>query len=367
MEDHLRVEEPQACWVCRGAFTQAERWARRAVERVWNLEFQTYLMGTRVPLKIEMIEKYLKEKHGLQGELFKQAFNREVGRCFGEIYAEQKRPIVVHFRDPEIAFLMDLETEMLELRINPLFIYGRYKKLVRTIPQTKWPCRDCQGRGCERCHFTGKMYQESVEELVSGPALALTQGTGTAFHGAGREDIDALMLGSGRPFVLEVKEPQIRTIDLKQLQTQVNAQAAGKIEISVLQLVKVEVVERVKNFEAEKIYEARVRFESSVSSQALETALAQLRCVTIEQRTPRRVAHRRADLVRKRRVLGMDGQRLNETEALVKIHCEGGLYIKELISGDEGRTTPNLSGLLQARAEVTELNVLDVLGDFISA
>ncbi|HDS44699.1 MAG TPA: tRNA pseudouridine(54/55) synthase Pus10, partial [Methanomicrobia archaeon] len=37
---------------------------------------------------------------------------------------------------------------------------------------------------------------------------------------------------------------------------------------------------------------------------------------------------------------------------------------KELISGDEGRTTPNLSALLGMPAAVTELDVLDVELDF---
>ena len=37
------------------------------------------------------------------------------------------------------------------------------------------------------------------------------------FHGMGREDIDALCLGEGRPFVLELSEPRIRDIDLDEL------------------------------------------------------------------------------------------------------------------------------------------------------
>jgi tRNA pseudouridine synthase 10 len=44
------------------------------------------------------------------------------------------------------------------------------------------------------------------------------------------------------------------------------------------------------------------------------------------------------------------------------IRCEGGLYVKELISGDNDRTTPNLSGLLGVNAKVEELDVLEVGG-----
>ncbi|MCS7198347.1 MAG: tRNA pseudouridine(54/55) synthase Pus10 [Candidatus Bipolaricaulota bacterium] len=367
MEGSLFPENEQNCRICRGIFSQVPQWAERAVAAVEGIEFRTYLMGTRVPPSIESAELALKAHHELRGEPFKQEFNREVGRLFGALLAERRHPVAVDFLDPEIVLLMDLEKSELYLQITPLFIYGRYKKFVRTIPQTRWPCRECRGRGCARCHFTGKMYQESVEELISPPLLRATRGTGTAFHGAGREDIDALMLGTGRPFVIEIKEPKVRTLDLIKLQEEINASAAGKVEVSELRFVKGSVVERLKSIEAEKVYEARVRFAEPIRPEQLQEALERLRGATIEQRTPTRVVHRRADLVRTRRVLEISGELLSPTEALIRVHCEGGLYIKELVSGDGGRTRPSVSELLRIPSEVMELNVLEVLGDFLGS
>ncbi len=358
--------EDQECRICSGAFEHVREWAERAVAAVEGLEFQTYLMGTRVPSQIALAEQVLRERHQLKGEPFKQEFNREVGRLFGTLLAERGHSVEVDFRDPQMVLLMNLEQSKLTVRINPLFIYGHYRKLMRTIPQTKWPCRRCHGHGCPVCDFTGKTYQESVEELISPPLLRETRGTGTAFHGAGREDIDALMLGSGRPFVIEIKEPKVRTLDLEALQREINERAAGKVEVCQLQFVRKSVVERVKNLEAEKIYEARVRLDEAVAADRLYEALKRLHNTPIEQRTPQRVSHRRADLVRTRRVLAISGRLISPTEALLKIHCEGGLYIKELISGDGGRTRPSVSELLGTPAEVTELNVLEVRGDFLA-
>jgi tRNA pseudouridine synthase 10 len=366
MEGHVFVENEQSCRVCGGVFAQVRSWAERAVAAVEGLEFRTYLMGTRVPPALESAELALKEKYELRGEPFKQEFNREVGRLFGVLLAERGHAVSVDFLDPEIVLVMDIEKSELKLRINPLFIYGRYKKFVRTIPQTRWPCRKCRGRGCPACNFTGKTYQESVEELISPPLLRETRGTGTAFHGAGREDIDALMLGTGRPFVIEIKEPKVRTLDLERLQREINASAAGKVEVSELQFVKGSVVERLKNVEAEKVYEARVRFAEPIKPEQLHEALGRLQGATIEQRTPTRVSHRRADLVRTRKVLEIAGELLSPTEALIRVHCEGGLYIKELVSGDGGRTRPSVSELLGTPSEVTELNVLEVRGDFLA-
>jgi len=44
----------------------------------------------------------------------------------------------------------------------------------------------------------------------------------------------------------------------------------------------------------------------------------------------------------------------------MKIRCQGGLYVKELVTGDEGRTEPNVSKIVDAKAEPLELDVLNV-------
>jgi len=46
--------------------------------------------------------------------------------------------------------------------------------------------------------------------------------------------------------------------------------------------------------------------------------------------------------------------------AELEILCQGGLYIKELVSGDEGRTMPSVSSLLENQAKTLELDVLNV-------
>jgi len=72
------------------------------------------------------------------------------------------------------------------------------------------------------------------------------------------------------------------------------------------------------------------------------------------------VVHRRADLVRKRRVNEMKLVRFADGVCDIETKCDSGLYIKELISGDCGRTKPSLSDLIGSEAVVKELDVVDV-------
>ena len=64
--------------------------------------------------------------------------------------------------------------------------------------------------------------------------------------------------------------------------------------------------------------------------------------------------------MRARRVLGIEVLSATDEGCALRIHGDAGLYIKELVSGDEGRTEPSLAGLLGVEARVTELDIVDV-------
>ena len=208
------------------------------------------------------------------------------------------------------------------------------------------------------------MYPESVEELSSKPLLEATEGEKTAFHASGREDIDARMLGTGRPFVIEVSKPKKRFVDLKEIEAKVNADAVGKVEVSRLRFATKDGVRRLKGGEgAQKEYRLLAEFENEVSDECLRMLERTLTGATIKQQTPLRVVHRRADLIRERYIYKFKVRKVSLKRALLEIRCQGGLYVKELVSGDEGRTIPNISDLLGNRAKTLKLDVLKVIMD----
>ncbi len=351
--------KPGTCWVCDGLFDRVDDWAQRALTLAEGIEFDSYLFGVRLTPRLKQAEKLFSERFKTEtAEPLKHAFNREVGKAFEALAGHG----TVDLTHPHLSFIIDPERDEIGVSILSLYMYGRYRKLVRGIPQTRWPCRKCGGAGCEQCSFTGKQYPESVEELIAPLFLAGADGTEAHLHGAGREDIDARMLGSGRPFVLEIVSPKKRQIDPTALAEATNAASAGKVEVGPLRFVARETVALVKETHAEKTYRAMVSFSDAVERQALADVVASLVGV-IEQRTPRRVAHRRADIVRSRRLIDAEATWLSSQKAELVLHTEGGLYVKELVSGDAGRTVPSLSGQLGVPAVVAELDVVDVAAD----
>lgn len=205
------------------------------------------------------------------------------------------------------------------------------------------------------------MYNESVEELISDIVLKETNGYEAKFHGAGREDIDVRMLGEGRPFVLEIKEPKFRKLDLDSIAKKVNEYSGGKTEYNNLKFTersrKAEI--KVSSPDTFKVYRALVECEAKISEEDL-SKIKKLENSIIKQRTPQRVSHRRADKIREREVKELSTNLINSNTFEMIVKTQGGLYIKELISSDDSRTSPSISEILNTKSICKELDVIEV-------
>ena len=359
-------DEDTKCDICSDIFKEIDSSLLDLVcEKIdfLEVEFDTFVVGCKLPKEIVEKDALISEKLGLDVEILKREVNREMGKIL-----EKNLPQEVDFDKEDVIIMADFRRMLKEdvenpvqvrIQINPIFIEGRYNKLVRNIPQTKWPCRKCKGRGCEACNFTGKQYPESVEELLSETALKYSKGYEAKFHGAGREDIDVRMLGDGRPFVLEIKEPRIRKLDLEKIEREANEAALGKTSYHNLKYTvrkrKAEI--KTSSPDTYKVYRALVECEDEIREEDLNK-LQSLH--TIQQRTPIRVSHRRADKIREKEVKELSCKYINPHSFEMIIKTEGGLYIKELISSDEGRSKPSVSEVLGTQAICAELDVIEV-------
>ena len=361
----LNYEEQTACHFCaiagKSIFDAIPLLCNGAQFNLSKIEFSTFLVGSvPAPMLVEHEDEIRAELGLLHGETFKADFNRELGKCL-----EERLDQSVDFEAPDVVVVYDMCSAKLEIRINPIFISGRYRKLKRGIPQSRWDCRKCRGKGCENCNQTGRMYPDSIAEYIGEPVKEAFQGTRFKFHGAGREDIDVLMLGSGRPFAVEVAKPRLRNIDLNKLAKRINKGAKKKVEVFDLEVSTRSNSQKLKEGASSNIkeYEAIIQTENDVTEGTLRETSTKLSGASIQQRTPHRVSHRRSDLVREKHIFEVKLRMRKDglIEGFFKV--QGGTYIKELVSGDEGRTTPSISELLGTSCKCKELNVTAIYNE----
>ena len=347
-------EAQNPCPVCEGLFGLLDRFAVAAADRIKEVESDNFLIGCRVEPAVIAKEKALWIKYGLENtEAIKTEFNREIGKLVYDIIGRE-----VEFDSPQAVACVDTRFASVELDIAPIFIAGRYNKLSREIPQTVWPCRACHGKGCPRCNGLGKMYATSVQEEIGNIALKMSDGKEDFFHGMGREDIDARMLGTGRPFILEIADPKIRNIDLEELQKRANMSELAQFRD--LKFVPRSYVKMYKSADPDKTYLAKVRAEDNINKERAIEVISSFKDVCLSQRTPQRVEHRRADLIRDRTIRSAEVKNIDDDSFDIILTTESGTYVKEFVSGDEGRTSPSLSGVLGVQCHVEALDVMDI-------
>jgi tRNA pseudouridine synthase 10 len=457
-------EKIPLCPFCENLFEEVDLLTDIIYDSISQFQFKRLQLGARFP-KSQIEEEDSQRKRfgaggcdGLKTGLVAEIAKRLNQRLEGVTLVNDK---------PEILALIDVLTLSVDLDVRSHYMYGRYRKLERGIPQTRWPCRACKGRGCERCDMTGLQYKKSVQDLIGNPLLTVFDSKEHAFHGMGREDIDVRCMGRGRPFVIEMKEPRLRNTDPIEFMKLINDKAEGSIEITGLRDSNRSEVVRLKDTPAEKSYTIRFKLsplneaeytvltapldltkenkgrsknkrkrrgdnkrdntkplpteieienlkpsrdelsalkkaelvamcvESGVKKSGTKDELIErimnieepvvetfdlpeddfivktilsLEGVKLAQRTPERVAHRRADLVRRRTVFEVhqpviemmdDGTR----EIEVTMRCESGTYVKETVHGDSGRTQPSIASLLKSKCEVIWLDVGDIHAD----
>jgi len=355
-----KVEETEIepCYVCEGVMDRVQELASAIEEMLSPYEYGSFLVGTRVPGVFIEREDTIRAKFSLSyGESLKSDLNRELRKILS-----QRLKRKVDFSNPDIVAILDVRTGQVEVKPSPVFIYGRYLKLRPGIPQNKWFCSKCWGKGCEYCSWTGKMYLTSIEELVAQPLVEIFQGKDVKFHGAGREDVDVKVLGKGRPFIVEVREPKRRRLDLSWVEREINRRAEGLVEVRELRYSSREEVRKIKitSQVREKTYLMKLRVEGGIKEEEAKKLEEELTGSIVKQRTPLRVLHRRADKVRMKKIYEVKIKEIAGDTVTMLITSQGGLYVKELATGDEGRTTPSVSELLGKKVEVEELIVLDV-------
>jgi tRNA pseudouridine synthase 10 len=340
------------CHICRGGAMEAGRMAGEAAELLKKEDASGFSLSTMIPKEWLVHEEDAWDVR--TGQSIKDFLNRKVSR---ELHDATGLP---YQNEGDCRAVLDFSTGKASIERNDLFIFGRYRKLVPGLSQSRWLCSRCNGKGCDSCGGKGKNY-ESVEERIGEPLKKAAEADEYVLHASGREDVDATNT-AGRPFVLMLKNPKKRRPDLGMAAAEIAA--GGEVTASGLAIVGRPFVEVVTESHFDKTYEAHVEFGRALTEDDL-TRILSLWGQMLAQQTPQRVAHRRADLVRHRRVRKISILENNGARAVLRINAEAGTYIKELISGDDGRTEPSIAGLLKTSAKCTKLVVEKIEDGFL--
>jgi tRNA pseudouridine synthase 10 len=131
----------QVCYLCDNIFLDISKYIEEANLKIEGLEFDNFLIGSSPSAQIiNREDKFKTEFTILEAESFKSHFNRVIGK---ELTTLLNKPPQFKYPDVLLIISLNYDTFNIDLNLKSLFIFGRYKKLLRGIPQTHWFCKKC--------------------------------------------------------------------------------------------------------------------------------------------------------------------------------------------------------------------------------
>jgi len=298
--------------------------------------FTSFSVGAIIKPSIVDRDDFIRSQFKLKGI---DSVKTDITKELGKLYSRKTKKIIVH-QDPEITFTVNLKDEICQLRSKSITIFGRYIKTKRGFPQKQKSCDNCLGKGCRACDFHGIAEFDSVEGVISKLIFKKFGGTTAKFTWIGGEDKSSLVLGSGRPFFVKIKNPNKRKSKL------------SNITINSIKLHKMKLVYESpkKSIKFNSTIKANISTKSHIESKNLKK-LKDLTSIPV-------IVYEKSGKRTEKKIFEINYKKISKNQFTLKIKAEGGLPIKRFVIGDD--ITPNISEILQTSCECQEFDFLDV-------
>ena len=334
----LGKSDHKTCYICKNIFGSLELVLSNIFEKSSHFDFKTFHLG--ITLKPSFLERddYLKSKFKIKGiENVKFAIAKELAKKISR-RTNSKRIT----DDPDLFIQANFKDESCILRAKPMFVYGRYNKKIRKLPQKQGLCRSCNGIGCHNCDFKGIENLQSIEGKISNLFIKKFDCNQVKINWIGGEDQSSLVLGRGRPFFAKILNPKKRNRILRK-----TSDLEG-VYLSELQKLSIQP-------------KGSIPFKSKVSI-TIETkkpiSSTQLKRLKILENAEIQDFSRDKRSIKKR-IYKVGYKKLGKTSFILDLVADGGISIKSLIQQSD--VVPNVSELLENQCECKKFDFKNIV------
>ena len=325
------------CYVCKNLFCNLDHFLKLMLDSSSNYTFKTYGIGIMIKPSIVDRDDFLRSQYQLKGiDSVKSDITKELIKLF----TKKTHKIMDPF-DPEITFTVNLKDESCQLRSKSITIFGRYVKSKRGYSQKQKSCDNCSGKGCRICDFHGISEFESIEGIISKLIFKKFGGTTAKFTWIGGEDKSSLVLGSGRPFFVKIKNPSKR-------KSKLSDEDFNSVSLLNLKLVH-------ESPKKSLTFHSKIKIKISTKLQINSKNLKKLKDLTTYPITVYEKSGKRYE----KKIFDLTYKKNSSNVFTVIISAEGGFPIKRFVIGDD--VLPNISSVLDTTCMVQEFDFLDII------
>ena len=322
------------CYICKNLFSNVDHYVGMMHDVSMEYEFSTFAVGAILKQSIIERDDKLRSKFHLRGvDGIKTAVTRELGKKF----VRQTKKHVDHL-SPDITFTINFRTEQCNVKTKPAFLYGRYIKDKRGLPQKGESCKDCKGKGCIFCNNHGIVSFDSVEGKISQFLYGKFGTKQVKFTWIGGEDKTSLVMGDGRPFFAKLLSPKKRNVRL--------AKKSNLGEIMIHALRDIDAIPNGTIHFKSKV-KMLVSAKNNISSTRMKK-LKQLITAPIEITDSNNKQHKK--------IIHKLNYKKNSSQSFtIEIEADGGIPIKRFVDGF--KIIPSISSLLGTQCSCEKFDI----------
>ena len=330
--------------------------AEEIVAKLEEYEYDTFLVGASVPHTVLDNEDELRSRFKIKG---RDSVKSQITKLLSQ-KVKQQTGKAVNYSRPDLTVLASMNEGLITINLRSVWLRGRYVKLRRGLPQRSSVCGICSGLGCAGCDYKGRTI-DSVQSRISDFLTGVFAAEGCNFVWLGSEDENSLVSGSGRPFYVEVTKPKKRFAMKEVLTSRGNG---GKRKIffksKEVQIKELELLERrvtdVPQFEIT----AQVNLKRKTDAAPFgDSQIESLEKNFSNVLTSVRLSRKFRTVQKEIRGISCKTRDGGETIELL-VHCDGGIPLKKLVSGQDETVRPNL-GTYFSSYEIDPEKPFDIL------
>ncbi len=326
----------QKCYVCKNLFDNLNHFLKLMLDTSSTYSFSSFSVGAMIKPSIVDRDDYIRSKYKLKGiDSVKTDISKELRKLFS-----RKTKKTIDFLDPDVTFTINLKDESCQLRSKSIFLSGRYIKILRGISQKQKSCENCSGKGCRTCNFHGISEFDSVEGIISQFLFKKFGGSTAKFTWIGGEDKSSLVLGTGRPFFVKIKNPLKRNLKLANL-------TFDFLKITNLKIIPASPKNPLK---FNSSIELKISTEDEIDSKNLKK-LKDLQKHPI-------VVYEKSGKRSEKKIFVVKYKKNSSNTFTLFIIAEGGFPVKRFVNSDD--VSPGISQILNTSCKCQEFDFLDI-------
>ena len=319
------------CEICHGMRKQIHRISSKIIQATRDYEYHTLLIGLILDHSFYDNEDKFRSRYKIRGkENIKTSLLREIRKNFGELSHKK-----IDLDSPDISVNLGIGKKFeTNVSVNPstIFLSGRYTKPKRF--RIKY--RDDDNSLKVNCSH--------IENIIKKKLMNVFETGSVSFWSLGKEEPESLVLGSGRPFYLSIKNSKM--VSFKH---EFSMRSNGLI---FYMKEKLQTLPKTVPFYAVKV-RTLVSCEDNLKASVLK--LVNDSGIRIVGMTSTRNKSWKFIYQLKSRIRGQKKLELT-------ILCDNGFPIRRFIDGDED-ISPNLCQILDNKCKCQFFDILDIVSE----